>query len=364
MALSAKRKIARNLVLGAVAVAALGYGAHYGWHWWTEGRFVETTDNAYVRADVTLLAPKIAGYVASVDVTDNQVVQAGQILFRIDDADFRARVDQASADILARKAAIDGARSQLQLQRSVIVQTEAEARSAVAEDERAKSDLERYAQLVKRNAVSIQSYETAHANASKATAASAAAEARIVSERNRVAVLQAQESGATAALKQAKAARALAEIDLANTIVRAPVAGVVGNLQVRVGRYVQPGTQLLALVPLADAYVVANFKETQVGHMQMGQRVSFEIDAYPGRVVTGRVDSLAPASGAQFALLPPDNATGNFTKVVQRIPIKIVIDGDNPLAGELRPGMSVIARVDTRTGGGHRDGTDAKVSRR
>src|ERR1700754_4677196 len=155
----------RALALGAVAIAALGFGANYGWHWWTEGRFVETTDNAYVRADVTLLAPKVAGYIATVAVKDNQLVQPGEVLFRIDDSDYRARVQQAEADIAARQAAIEGARSQLQLQSSVIAQTEADAKSAAAEDERAKADLDRYAQLVDRHAVSVQSYETARATA-------------------------------------------------------------------------------------------------------------------------------------------------------------------------------------------------------
>jgi membrane fusion protein, multidrug efflux system len=147
-------------------------------------------------------------------------------------------------------------------------------------------------------------------------------------------------------------------------VVRAPISGTVGNLQVRVGRYVQPGTQLLAIVPISEAYVVANFKETQVGQMRIGQRVELEVDSYPGRTVTGRIDSLSPASGAQFALLPPDNATGNFTKVVQRIPIKILVDRSSPLAGELRPGMSVTASVNTRSGEAQPRADGAQVSRR
>ncbi|MBP1887983.1 HlyD family secretion protein [Sinorhizobium mexicanum] len=345
-----KRKIVRNVVLVLLATAALAYGARYGWHWWTEGRYVETTDNAYVRADVTLLAPRISGYVTAVEVVDNQTVQTGQVLFRVDDRDYRARVDQARADIASRQAAVEGVRNQQQLQRSVIAQAEAEAQSAAAEVERAKADLDRAAQLVRTNAVSVQTFDLARSNATKAAAARAAAEARIVSERGRVSVLASQESAATAALAQSRAALALAQIDLDNTVVRAPIAGTVGNLQVRVGRYVQPGTQMLAIVPISNAYVIANFKETQVGEMRVGQSVELEVDSYPGLAVTGRIDSLSPASGAQFALLPPDNATGNFTKVVQRIPVKILIDRGSVLAGELRPGMSVIARVNTRNG--------------
>lgn len=357
-----RRKIVRNLVLVTLAGTALVYGARYGWHWWHEGRFIEKTDNAYVRADVTLLAPRIAGYIETSDVIDNQIVQKGDVLFRIDDRDYQARVDHARADVALRQAAVEGARNQQQLQRSVIAQAEAEAQSAAAEVERAQRDLDRAAQLVRTNAVSTQTFDLARSNATKATAAHAASQARIISERDRVSVLASQEAAAAAALVQSRAALALAQIDLDNAVVHAPISGIVGNLQVRVGRYVQPGTQLLAIVPVSDAYVIANFKETQVGEMRVGQSVELEIDSYPGETVTGRIDSLSPASGAQFTLLPPDNATGNFTKIVQRIPVKILIDHGRPLAGELRPGMSVIAKVDTRSGEA-RTG-DVEVSRR
>jgi membrane fusion protein (multidrug efflux system) len=341
-------KSVRTSVLGLASVALL-FGGNYGWQWWTHGRFIETTENAYVRADITLVAPKIGGYVASVDVKDNQFVQAGQILFRIDDADYRARAAQARADVDVKRATLEGVKNQLQLQQSLIAQVEAEARSSAAENERARIDYDRYTQLVVKDATSVQRVDIARADAIKAAAAVAGSQAKIIAERNRVAVLSAQGAGARAALEQAQATLTLAEIELANTVIRAAVRGVVGNKQVQVGRYVQPGTQLLGLVPLADAYVVANFKETQLDRMRVGQRVEMEVDSYPGRVVRGRVDSLSPASGAQFALLPPDNATGNFTKVVQRIPVKIVVDAGSPLAGELRPGMSVIAKVDTRS---------------
>jgi len=359
-----KRKIARNVVVGLLVVGALGYGGKYGWYWWTEGRFVESTDNAYVRADVTLLAPRVAGYVETVEVVDNEDVKRGQVLFSIDNRDFQARVDLARADVSARRAAIEAARSQLQLQSAVISQTEADADSAAAEVERAKRDLERAEALVRTNAVSIQSADLARSNATKAIAAARAAQARITSEKDRVSVLAAQEKGAEAALAQAEASLKLAEIDLENTVVRAPISGTVGNLQVRVGRYVQPGTQMLALVPTEDAYVVANFKETQVGEMHVGQRVELEIDSYPGHVIHGHIDSLSPASGAQFALLPPDNATGNFTKVVQRIPVKVVVDHESAHVVDLRPGMSVIAKVDTKGGEDQADADDLKVSSR
>jgi membrane fusion protein (multidrug efflux system) len=335
---------------GAILVlAGLWYGGGYGWYWWRDGRFLETTDNAYVRADVTLVASKIAGYVVSMEVEDNQPVQVGQVLFRIDDADYRARVEQARADVENRRAALDTAKSQEQLQTSVIAQVEAEVRSASADNERTRADLDRYTQLAAREVASTQRYESARADAAKSTAALTASQARLVAERDRVKLLASQEAGARAILDQARATLKLVEIDLANTVVRAPISGTVGNWQVRVGRYLQPGMQLLAIVPIADAYVVANYKETQLDHIKVGQRVEMEVDSYPGRTVFGRVSSLSPASGAQFALLPPDNATGNFTKVVQRIPVKITID-HNKLAGELRPGMSVIAKVDTRGG--------------
>ncbi|MEA2955499.1 MAG: rane fusion protein multidrug efflux system [Alphaproteobacteria bacterium] len=343
------KKLVRYIAIGVVAGIAVWFGGQYGWRWWTEGRFLETTDNAYVRADVTPVAPKVGGYIVSVDVEDNQRLEPGQVLFRIENSDYRARVEQARAEVEGRRAAFEGAKSQLQLQRSLIAQAEADARSTAAEDERARADFDRYTQLAAKDVTSTQRVDIARADARKAAAAVAVSQAKVVAERDRVAVLKAQQAGALAALEQAQATLKLAEIDLANTVVRAAVSGVAGNRQVRVGRYVQPGVQLLAIVPLADAYVVANFKETQLDRMRVGQRVKMEVDSYPGRVISGRVDSLSPASGAQFALLPPDNATGNFTKVVQRIPVKIVIDPDGPLAGELRPGMSVIAKVDTRT---------------
>jgi membrane fusion protein, multidrug efflux system len=342
-------KLVRTCVIVAVACAALWYGGSFGWHWWTEGRFLETTDNAYVRADVTLVAPKVGGYVVSVEVDDNQPVDAGQVLFRIDESDYRARVEQARADVEVKRAALEGARSQLRLQSSLIAQAEAVVRSSDAENARAQADYDRYVQLAAKDVTSAQRVDSARADAKKAAAAVAVSQAKVVAEQDRVGVLAAQQAGAQAALKQAQATLKLAEIDLANTVVHAAIAGVAGNRQVRLGRYVQPGVQLMAIVPLAEAYVVANFKETQLDRMRVGQRVEMEVDSYPGRVVSGRVESLSPASGAQFALLPPDNATGNFTKVVQRIPVKIVIDRGSALAGELRPGMSVIAKVDTRS---------------
>jgi membrane fusion protein (multidrug efflux system) len=345
------KKLSRIVLLGTVLTGATWYGSSYAWEWWTVGRFQEVTDNAFVRADVTLVAPKVAGYVAGVEVEDNAQVAAGDVLFRIEDADYRARVEQARAEVALRQAALDGIGNQQQLQQSLIAQAEADARSADAENVRAGADFDRYVELAAKNAASVQRLDAARADAAKAASAVAASRARITAERNRVEVLTSDRAGALAALEQARAALKLAEIDLANTVVRAPIDGVVGNRQVRVGRYVQPGTQLLAVVPLSDAYVVANFKETQLDHMRVDQTVQIEVDSFPGRSIVGRVESLSPASGAQFALLPPDNATGNFTKVVQRIPVKITLDRSGPLAGELRPGMSVIAKVDVREDG-------------
>ena len=272
---------------------------------------------------------------------------AGQVLFRIDDADYKARVEQARAEVEARRAAFDAAKTQQQLQCSLIAQMEADVRSS-----RPTASAPEPISIATRSSLARGAPPSAarqraggrHQGCGGACFGQGEARRRA---RPR-ALLDAQEAGALAALNQAQATLKLAEIDLANTVVRAAIAGIVGNWQVRVGRYVQPGMQLLAIVPLADAYVVANYKETQLDHMQVGQRVEMEVDSFPGRTFAGRVSSLSPASGAQFALLPPDNATGNFTKVVQRIPVKILIDPDGPLAGELRPGMSVIARVDTR----------------
>ncbi len=348
----------RVLIVCGLALGGAGLAAACAWYW--ERASVEKSEDAYVRAEITVISPKVQGYVSALPIADNQAVTAGQVLVRIDDADFRARVAQAEANVAAAQAGIEAQQaaitnldSQTAQQRNVIAQAEAAVMSAEAEFERAQLDYTRYETLVKESAVSRQRLETATADLRKATAALAGARAAAAAERGKLDVLASSRKQAEASLQQARASlgqaeanQTLARIDLANTVLRAPVDGVVGARSVRLGALVQPGTPLLSIVPLGRVWVVANFKETQVARMRPGQAVTIRADSFPGVAVPGHIDSFSPASGAQFALLPPDNATGNFVKVVQRIPVKIAVDPGGALQGRLRPGMSASVDID------------------
>jgi membrane fusion protein, multidrug efflux system len=336
------------IVLALIVVAAGGAG---GFYWWQTGRFLESTDNAYVQADISIVSPKIQGYVREVRVSDNQRVAAGDVLVAIDDRDYAARRAQAEAQIAAQQAAVGTIEREIVQEQAMITEAEAAVASAEADRLRAQQDLARYRMLTEKMAASQQRLETAEADARKGDAALVKAKAALAAERNRLPVLDSQKQEAQAKLDQLHAALDLARIDLEDTVIRAPIDGVVGNRSVQVGQMVKPGTQLLAVVPLPNVYVVANFKETQVERMRVGQAVSIAVDAFPGSAITGTVESFAPASGSEFSLLPPENATGNFTKIVQRLPVRIAVPATNPLAGLLRPGLSVVAEVDTRGGG-------------
>jgi membrane fusion protein (multidrug efflux system) len=312
-----------------------------GWFWALSGG--SSTDNAYVRGDVTSLAPKISGYVTSVEVEDNQPVSTGDVLFRIDDRDYRARLAQAEANVHAAKAQLTNIDGEAALQQSIILQAKAQHRSSIAEFELATKANDRRHSLILSKAVSQAQVDESDATRTRAEAGVAAASASLKAQQQRVAVLAAQREAAIAALDQAKATRDLARIDLDSTVVRAPIGGVVGNRQVRIGRFVVPGTPLLDIVPVNDVWIVANFKETQIANIRPGQRVRIAIDGYPAYSLDGVVDSFAPGSGSAFSLLPSDNATGNFVRVVQRVPVKIRLL-NNPLPGRIVPGLS--ARVE------------------
>ncbi|HYH38950.1 MAG TPA: HlyD family secretion protein [Azospirillum sp.] len=332
-----------------IALSGAGYG---GWHWWTEGRFVESTDNAYVQSDISVVSPKVAGYVRDVRVAENQQVAAGDVLVVLDDRDYRAKAAEAEANVAAQKAALGSNEQKLVWQRTQIARAEAELASADAERQRAALAFNRTRSLASDNWTSRQALDTAEADLRKADAAVLKARAALAAERDQIAVLQAAGGEIKAHLEQAAAALDAARNDLDNTVVRAGVDGVVGNRGVQVGQYARPGVQMLSLVPLPDVYVVANFKETQLADMRPGQKVQVTVDAFPAKPLTGTVESFAPASGSKFSLLPPENATGNFTKVVQRVPVRIALPKDTDLSGLLRPGLSVVAEVDTR---GHDD---------
>ncbi|MBK3778427.1 HlyD family efflux transporter periplasmic adaptor subunit [Azospirillum brasilense] len=338
---SKRRTVGVLLCLSAVMVAAGGWN-------WARSNGGTATDNAYVRGDVTSLAPKVAGYVTAVDVEDNQTVGAGDVLFRIDDRDYNARLAQAVANVEAAQARLTNVDAETRLQHVLIRQAEAQRRSAMAEMTLAAKAYDRHRELIRGNAVSQAHLDESDAARLKAEAGLSAASATVEAQQQRIAVLAAQRDAAAAAVAQAQAARDLAQIDLESTVVRAPVGGAVGNRQVRVGRFVAPGASLLDIVPVDDVWVVANYKETQLEHIRPGQRARVTVDGYPDGTLDGVVDSLAPGSGSAFSLLPADNATGNFVRVVQRVPVKIRLVG-NPLPGRLVPGLS--ARVEITQGG-------------
>jgi len=344
-AASSGKRIVRFAVLALVIAAAAGYG----WHWWTTGRFVMSTDNAYVRADIASLTPRIGGEVIALHVVDNQAVKAGDLLLEIDRRDYAARVDNARAAVANAKAAVAGNGQQRGQQESSIAEARASLSAARAVAEQTRQELDRARSLLRDGVATRQRLDNAEAAYKNAVATVARAEAGVQAAQRALSTLA--ESGnaiAEAALAAAEAQLKLVEIDLAATEIRAPIDGSVGDLSARLGERVQPGQRLLSLVPLDKVYVEANFKETQLARMQIGQPVEITLDAFPDKHLIGHVDSFSPASGAEFALLPAQNATGNFTKIVQRVPVRIALDDRAGLDGKLRPGLSVEAAVDTR----------------
>ena len=327
---------------GAAAVAvAVGGGM-----WWVDRQKYEATDNAFVAADKVTIAPLVDGYVAEVLVDDNQTVRPGQVLVRIDPATLKARLAQAEANARALEAAVAAVDDKARLEQAMIAQKAAAVRSADAQAKWAASEMNRYGQLAQSGWVSPQRAQTARTAQEQAAAGVTQAQAALEAERR---VAQSLGSAKDQSLAQAAAARAAAEqtrIDLSRTEIRAPVAGVVGARGVRVGQYVRPGGAMMSIVPLADAYVVANFKETQVARLRIGQPVTIHADAFGDEPIRGRIASFAPATGAEFALIPVENAVGNFTKITQRLPVRIAIDRNQKLAGGLRPGLSLKVKVD------------------
>ncbi len=337
----------RKMLMAGAAMAALAGAAWYGWDYWTVGQYLVSTDDAYVKADNTTIAPKVSGYLHDVLVADNERVKAGQVLARIDERDFRVALDQAKADVAAAQAAITSKQAQLDVQQAVIAAAKATVEVDQATATFAAQENKRYTDLATTGYGSVQNAQQAQSRIASAQAAIARDTANLASATKQVDLLKAEIVQANATVAHAEAVQRQAQLNLEYTSIVAPVDSVVGNRTLRVGQYVQAGTQLMSVVPVASAYVVANFKETQLTDVRAGQPVDIAVDMFPGRIVHGHVDSIAPASGQEFALLPPDNATGNFTKVVQRIPVKITLDGANPPIA-LRPGMSVIPTIETR----------------
>jgi membrane fusion protein, multidrug efflux system len=339
----------KRLLIVAAAVVVLAAAAVYGVYYWSTGRFLVSTDDAYIEAHSVLISPRVSGYISEVPVDDNESVKAGQVLARIDPRDYQTALDQARANVAAAQAGIDTLNQQIGQQKLIIEQD----RQQVASDQAAlvfsQQDFQRYTELAKTGYGTVQRAQQAQADIRQKQAALQHDTAAVAAAEKQIGVFEAQLAQATATLAQQHAMEHQAELNLSYTAITAPVDGTVGVRTLRVGEYVQAGTQLMAVAPLQAVYITANYKETQLTDVRPGQRVTIDVDTFPGTTVHGRVDSLAPASGQEFALLPPDNATGNFTKIVQRIPVKIAIDQNEPLLGRLRPGMSVEPTIDTRS---------------
>jgi membrane fusion protein, multidrug efflux system len=351
------RNLARStakLLLAVVALLLTIGAAGYGRYWWTAGRFVESTDDAYVGGNVTALSPHVAGFVSYILVGDNQFVRAGQLLIRLDDRDYRAKLAHAEAAVRRQRATLANLRAQYVLQQSAVTQAEANLLAARAAADFARVDAARYHRLAVSNVGSVQSDQKAFAADRQAQASLLAAEASLAAAKQRLVVLDTETAEAEASLAQAQADLNSATLDLGYTEIRSPIDGYVADRGAQIGAYVTPGITLLSIVPARGLWIEANFKEDQLAQMRPGQPATIVADVLPGRSFHGRVLSLAPATGAIFAVIPPENATGNFTKIVQRVPVRIAIaDGDSTL-GLLRPGLSVAVSVDTRTvrGGG------------
>ncbi|RFU48995.1 HlyD family secretion protein [Paraburkholderia sp. DHOC27] len=330
------------IVVLVVLAAALSY-------WFFAGRFLESTDDAYVGGDVTVMAPKVNGFVTDVLVRDNQRVKVGQVLIRLDTRDYDARLAQASADTRSAEAAVTELQARKSLQLATISEHAAEVKSSSAELTRSAADQTRYRELVKDEAVSNQAVERADADMQKARAAVDQSGAALLAAQREISVLDAQIGAAQARVATAQAAQRVAELNVEYTTIRSPVDGYIGNRTARVGLLANVGTSLLTVVPSSGLWVDANFKEDQLKHMQVGDSVDVSLDA-SSRSLHGVVDSLAPATGATFSVLPAENATGNFTKIVQRVPVRIRLDVPKDMEGVLRPGLSATVKVHLDSG--------------
>lgn len=343
------RKRFRFRILPSVIVfLVLACGGVYARHWYAVGRFIESTNNAYLRADQVAMAPRVSGQVSDVYVKDNEEVAAGQPLLKIDSRRYEMTVRQATATVEARRADVAKSEADLRQQDAVIAQAQADLETAQANFSLAEKEYERSAALVVRGFATQQKSEQTESALAQARSVRSLKRAVLDAARQQVATLKAQLSQAEAQLAAAQESLGQADIDLKDTVLRSPIAGRVGDRTVQLGQFAQPGTRLLTIVPTGQIYLVANFKETQVQRMRPGQPAEISVDAYPDLTLTGTVDSFAPGTGAQFALLPPENATGNFTKIVQRVPVRIRVNAPRNAAPAFVPGLSIEVSVNTK----------------
>jgi len=347
MAMNPTLKKRLPLIVAGVAVLALIIG---GFFWWQGKQRWEATENAFVQADTTSVSPQIDGYVVEVLVSDNQRVQAGQVLIRLDDTNARAALAQAEANLAAVQAGVQNVDARAEQEQAMIASRAAAVSQAQAQAELAREQVDRYGKLAEQGWVSQQRIQTERAGARTAQASVAEAQAALVAEQRTAGVLGSTRNQSVASVDQARVAVEVARVGLERTVIRAPVSGVVGARGVRVGQYIRPGGQILSIVPLGDTYIVANFKETQLDRLRLGQTVEIKADAFKGEHIVGHIDSFAPATGSEFALIPVENATGNFTKITQRVPVRIRVERSSGAA--LRPGLSVEVKVDLKSEGG------------
>ncbi|MFC6445053.1 HlyD family secretion protein [Shinella zoogloeoides] len=344
-----KKKGGRRLMLpvvGAVLLAAAGW---YGYQWWTHGRFMISTDDAYIEGDIASISPKVSGYVAAVNVVANQTVKAGDPLVTLDDGDYRLAHEQAEAQIATQKLALGRIDAQIEGAKASLAQAEAQKAAYQAALGGAEVAEKRAKELNAKAVGTAASLDSASVALDQARANLVGADANIVSAKANIAVLQAQRAESESAVRTLELARDKAVRDLGFTVLKAPYDGVVGNVSVQVGDLVSAGQRLAALVPVTELYVEANFKETQIAHLVPGSKVHLHVDAYKDDDILGTVQSIAPASGSVFSLLPAENATGNFTKVTQRVPVRIALPQEALDSGKLRAGLSVVVEVDSRT---------------
>nr|WP_281393004.1 HlyD family secretion protein [Roseibium litorale] len=322
-----------------------------GYKWWTHGRFVEETDDAYVTADITTVLSKVSGYVSEIAVSDNEIVRQGDVLLTIDDGDYKLALQAAKDALNSAKVTVNRIGDQIKAGEASVLEARAGVKSAEAALEDSNLTYKRQESLTKSSVASQATLDSARTSQMSAEAKLEQAKAAVAIAQANIAVLQGQKKEAEQAVKSAQTSLEKAQRDLDFTIVRATVDGIVGNRAAQVGSFLQAGSRIAAIVPLSEAHISANFKETQLGEIRQGASVKVSVDAYPDATLTGKVESISPATGSVFSLLPSENATGNFTKVVQRVPVKIVVAPEELAAHPLRAGMSVIVEVDTRTGG-------------
>ena len=346
---AAPEKKKRSFVLPVVAIAILAAGGWYGYQYWTDGRFLISTDDAYVQGDIAVIAPKVSGYVQKVEVVENQTVKAGDTLVTLDDGDYRNALEQAQAQLQTQKLSLNRIDAQIAGAEASLQQAVAQKGSLDAAFRGAEINLKRATELQSKDVGTVASTDNAQVAMEQAKANVVAGEASVVSARANIDLLRAQRKEAEGSVKSLELARDKAERDLSFTVLRAPYDGVIGNLSVQTGDLLSVGKRLASLVPMDDLYIDANFKETQLAKIEPGSKVRVHVDAFGEDDIEATVQSISPASGSVFSMLPPENATGNFTKVIQRVPVRIVFSKEDLAKHKLRAGLSVVVDVDTRT---------------